>query len=66
MSHALGKCLPIFLLLSLRKIGWHRIRVHSPHGVLFPSKREPNPSFPVLVLNNPIFTEASDDMLVCF
>ncbi len=42
-----------FRLLSLKKIGWHRIRVHSPHGVLFPYKKESNPDCPVLVINNP-------------
>jgi hypothetical protein len=42
-----------FSSLSLKKIGWHRIRVHSPHGVLFPYKKESNPNCPVLVINNP-------------
>ncbi len=45
---------------------WRRLDGTELEFILFPSKREPNPSFPVLVLNNPIFTEASDDMLVCF
>ncbi len=42
-----------FRLLSLKKIGWHRIRVHSPHGVPFPYKKESKPNCPVLDLNNP-------------